>query len=350
MSYKVVSLETLREQRRRNTVEEQIVYVSPVNGEMRTVTKKIVNGEMEVFEFDKPLGEMVTTPAGLDQLVQKTVIDLELGREAVPLLYGPIYRRHEDANFTEFVDTKPFTNAQIVFLEHLEGEEIKFGTRKVGPKDTVPIITYAAGFQVTEDMIEYDKTWEITELNRAMGEAYNALLNHLHLYPILSYAYPAKNKTAADTTGGTYKEKLRNTIRSGLIHASQDKNTDTKAPRRPNILLAHSSKRWDIEEVLGRMVINGTEYPSISNLDTLIFYDGYSITVGEKTYDYPGVDPAKAYLIEGQKYFRELIKHDMRVDAGNADLSRLIQNQVVGRFRRGVLASPVNAVEELTLP
>lgn len=345
---RIISIETLKEERRKKTIEEKIPYV--INGEMKTVTKKMVNGEMEVLEFSKPIGEMLTTPAGLDSIVQKTVIDLELGREAVPLLYGPIYRRIEDPNFTEYVDIAPFTYAQVVFLEHMELEEVKFGSRKVGSKDTVPIITYAAGLQWTEDMIEYDKTWQISEANRALGEAYNALLNHIHLYPILSYNYPAKNKTAADTTGATLLERLRNTIKAGLIHASQDKNTVTGAPRRPTVLLAHSSRRWDIEECLQRMQIGGTIYPAISQIDTLIFYDGWSTVVGEKTYEYPGVDPNKAYLIEPQKYFRELVKHDLRIDASGGDLTRLIENAIVARARRGVVASPANAVEELTLP
>lgn len=346
---KVISIETLKEERRKQTIEQEIPYISPC-GELKTVKKRIINGEMEVFELTKPLGEMITTPDGLDQIVQNSIINLELGREQVPLLYTPIYRRVEDANFTEHVDIYPFIGARVVFLEHMELEEVKFGTRKIGPKDTVPIITYAAGFEWTEDMVLYDKTWERAELDRALGEAYNALLNHIHLYPIISFNYPAKNKTAADTTGTSYLEKLRNTIKAGLIHASQDKNTDTGAPRRPNILLAHSSKRWDIEECLQRMQIGGTVYPAISQIDTLIFYDGWSTVVGEKTYTYPGVDPGKAYLIEGQKYFRELVKHDLRVDAAGADLTRLVEQQIVARARRGVVASPANAVEELTLP
>jgi len=346
---KIISIETLKEERRKQTIEQEIPYISP-KGEMKTVKKRIVNGEMEVFELTKPLGEMITTPDGLNQIVQNTVINLELGREAVPLLYGPIYRRVEDANFTEYVDIWPFIGAQVVFLQHMELEEVKFGTRKIGAKDTVPIITYAAGFEWTEDMVLYDKTWERAELDRALGEAYNALLNHLHLNPILSYTYAAKNKTAADTTGTTLLEKMRNTIKAGLVHAAQDKNTDTRAPRRPNILLAHSSRRWDIEECLQRFQVGGTIYPAIGQIDTLIFYDGWTITVGEKTYEYAGCPTDKAYLIEGQKYYRELVKHDLRVDAAGADLTRLVEQQIVARARRGVVASPANSVEELTLP
>lgn len=346
--YKVLSVETLLAERRARNIETIVPYT--FNGELKSTVKKITNGEMEVFDFQRPLGEMITTPAGLENIVQKSVIDLELGRENVPLLYSPIYRRVEDANFTQFVDVAPFTGAYVVFLEHLELEEVKFGTKKIGTKDTVPIITHAAGLQWTEDMVLYDKTWEMAEASRSFGEAHNALLNNIHLSPIISFAYAAKNKTAADATGATMLEKIRNTIKNGFIHSSVDKNTDTKSPRRPNILLAHSSRRWDIEESLQRMQIGGTVYPAISQIDTLIFYDGWSTVVGEKTYDYTGVATNKAYLIEGKKYFRELVKHDLRIDASGADITRLVEDAMVGRSRRGVIASPANAVEELTLP
>lgn len=345
---RIISAETLIAERRGRNIEVAVPYTFA--GEIRTVTKKIVNGEMEVYDFEKPLGEMLTTPAGIDSVVQKSVIDLELGKETVPLLYSPIYRRVEDANFTEHVDVSPFTGAQVIFLEHMELEGVKFGSRKIGAKDTIPIITYTGGLEWTEDMVLYDKTWEMSEASRSMGEAYNALLNHIHLYPIISYSYASKNKTAASTEGSTMLEKMRNTIKAGLIASSTDKNSDTKSPRKPNILLAHSSRRWDIEECLQRMQIGGTVYSAISQIDTLIFYDGWSTMVGEKSYTYSGVPTNKAYLIEGQKYFRELIKHDLRVDATGGDLKRLIENAVVGRARRGVIASPANSVQELTLP
>lgn len=349
MALTIISTDTMKAERRKQSIEIDVPFLAP-GGALKAVKKTMINGEMETFEFSKPLGEMLTTAAGLYDVVQKTVIDLELGREAVPLLYNPIYRRMEDTNFTEFVDIAPFIGTRIVFLEHMELEEVKFGSRKIGPKDTAPIITYAGGFEITEDMRVYDKTWEITETSRAMGEAYNALLNHIHLYPIISFNYASKNKTAADTTGTTYREKLRQTLKNALIHASQDKNTDTGAPRRPRVLLANSVNRWDLEEVLQRMVISGTEYPAISGIDTIIFYDGWTVTVGEKTYTYDGVAANKAYLIEPQKYFRELVKHDLMVDASSADLSRLIEQLIVGRARRGVVCSPANSVEEISLP
>lgn len=355
----IISIETLRAARRSQTVETPVLYVG-ADGKLKTVTKRIVNGEMEVFELDRPTGEMLTTPAGLDALVQKTVIDLELGREAVPLLYGPIYRRMEDANFTEHVEVQGIlASARVVFLEHLELEEVRFGARVLGTKQTVPIITYAAGFQWTEDMVLYDKTWEAAEASRAMGEAYNALLNHIHLAPIITYAYPAANRTAAQTEGDGNSRVLniRKTIRQGLIDAANAKVRDAgtndivQNGRRPTILLAHPSNRFDIEEALQRHQVGGTIYPALNtSITTLIYYEGWEVTVGERTYTYPGCPTDKAYLIDPQRWFRELVKHDLRVDASGADLKRLIENAVVGRARRGIYAAPANAVQEITLP
>src|SRR5690606_29897794 len=349
MSVRVISLETLREARRQQTVEERVPY--EIGGQLRYVTKRIVNGEMEVYDLERPVGEMIVTPEGLDRFVQKVVVDLELGREQVPLLYKPIYRTIENPNFTQHVEVQGFVSrAQVVFAEHLEGEEVRFGTRRLGEKETVPMVTWAAGFEWTEDVVEYDQTWQIAELSQGMGEAYNALLNHLHLFPILSFAYPARNRTPAQTGHGTLLENMRATLRQALIDAANDKDPETNRGRRGSILLAHPSRRWDIEEALQRMQIAGTIYPALGQIDTIILYDGWSTVVGDRSYEFPGVDPEKAYLIEPRRYAVELIKHDLRVDATPGDKKRLIDGGMVGRARRGLYAAPAKFVQEVQLP
>jgi hypothetical protein len=71
----------------------------------------------------------------------------------------------------------------VVFLQKFEGGEVEFGTLSKGVPSLGAIQTYAAGFEWTEDMIEFDRTWSIELQNQAFGRAYNALLNHLHLSP-----------------------------------------------------------------------------------------------------------------------------------------------------------------------
>ncbi len=101
---RIISIDTLRDERRKQNIEADVPFIGP-GGTPGSVSKRIVNGEMDTYELTRPpIGEMLTTPAGLYELVQKSVIDLELGREQMPLLYQPIYRSIEDKNFTEFVD------------------------------------------------------------------------------------------------------------------------------------------------------------------------------------------------------------------------------------------------------
>lgn len=316
------------------------------------VDKVTARGEMEVIELDKPYGELLTSAAGAESIIQKTVLDLELGRETQPLLYQPIYRRRENRGFTRWVEIGgPNGRAHSVFIEHLEGQEVMFGTRTLSSKETVPILTYTNGFQWTEDMEEFDLTWEAEEANRSIGEAYNAVLNHLHLFPIIDYAYAAKNITAAITTAATQYENDRATIRKALQDAALDINTDTGRGRTPTIILAHSSNRFRITEALQQRQIGGTIFEPIGQqLTTVILYDGWSDTVGQKPYVYGGTPTTHIFLIEPTRYFQELVKHDLRVDVGDGDLTRLINNAIVARARRGVYAAPANAVQKVALP
>lgn len=353
---KIITIESLRQERRdelRRLAEyKQLVPYRWVGGEMRAVPLVWQQGDPLVPEFDRPVGELMTLPSGYEAVIQNSVINVALGREALPILYTPIYGRLQDRNLTQHVDITGLNSgrAQAVFLEKMEGEEIKFGARTFQSKDVVPLAMYATGFQWTYEMTLWDKTWEVAETGRAVGEAYNALLNHLHLYPIISYAYAAKNQTPADATGANLYEKTRLTLQNAFQNAALDVDTETRRGRRPSVLLAHSSRRFQIEDALQRRLIGGTDFPALSGIDTVIYYDGYSITVGEKTYTYGGCPTGKGYLIEPKTWFRELVKIDLENDSGNADVSRLIGNQFVWWTVRGVFASPANAVEEITWP
>lgn len=346
----IISRETLLEARRKQTITDNIEY--EINGKRKGVQKKMANGEMELMKLNRPFGEMITSPEGLDGILQKVSLDVDFGREQVPLLYTPIYRRISNPQLPRLVPVAEFSQARAVFLEHMEGQEVTFGERVINKGDGVPIVVYAAGFDgYTVETTAFDETWRLDLLNQAIGEAYNALLNNIHLAPIINYTYATKNKTAAVSDATlTYIEKLRATIRKGIQHAMSDKNTITGAVRRPTVLLASSARQMDITDALARMVVNGTEYNALSQITTLIFYDGWTVTVGDNTYTYAGVDANKAYLIDPSRYFIELVKQDLVVETGSPDITRLVSAPMAAYAMRGVYASPADAVEEVTLP
>lgn len=329
-------------------------YAHTTDGGRRIVTVQDIKRERErrnglpaVAHFDQPLHRVITT-SDTPAVTRKITLDVNAGRDNVPLLYGPIYDNMSDERLPRNVDTNLIAQAAVVFLRRLEGGEVRFGHMSTGTTTSVPIVNYSAGFEYTEEVIMYDETWSLERLNRAFGEAYNALLNHIHLDAINSFTYAAGNLTAADATGATLLEKTRNTIIAGLRTAANG--------RRPaSVMLASGADRYKIQDALERRTdANNNVLPGISEIDTIIFYDGYSITVGEKTYTYPGIAANTAYLIMPRSKMLELVRtvngQDMFVVQGNADVSRRIADQIVAHTYRGLYCDAAGSVQKITLP
>lgn len=304
----------------------------------------------KVLKLKKSIKEMIATPNGALDLIQKVRVDVEFGQAEVPLLYKPVYDTIPGPFPARAVQLgENLLQANIVFLEKFEGGEVQFGTLSRGVPKFVTLQTYAAAFEYTEDMIEWDSTFEVEMLNRAMGRAYNYLLNHLHLSPIITFTYSTgvnSNTTPFDVTAGAdTQHKTLNTFRSAYQTA-----VSAKPQRTPSIILASESDRFQIEDALLAPVrdAQGNPLPRVP-VDTIIYYDGATITVGNKTYTYPGVTPGTAFFLMPKFKFKEFIHHDLRVDATEDDLSRLIAAEIVGRARRGLYADLANSVQKLIL-
>lgn len=342
-NYNVWSVEQVRSRRKQMSVEEDIPYT--IGGEQKTVTKEMKQGNLLVPELSRPLGELLATDEELEEMMEKVVLDVELGRERVPTVYEPIYERIEDRNFPRVFDAKWAVEGLVVFLEYMEGSEIKMGTMAAHEGPIARIQTWAAGFEYTEDMIEYDHTFEVEELNRAFGEAYNALLNHIHLYPIISASYDSDHTTNSSDVA-TDDDPWQLQIKQTLRQAMRDANLE----RRPgSVLLTSRYMEGEIEEALDTMVIDGTEYPSVGGIDDIIYYDGWDTKVGKKEYSYSGVSEDIAYLIRPRRGFKELVKHGLIIDAQPGKLKRLIEEAIVGRTRRGVFAAIDENVQKIDL-
>lgn len=341
---RIYSIEELRNERRRMTVDAQVPFV--LNGKLLVVPKKIVNGEMETFELTRPVGEMLTSGSveQFKELIQKAVLDVELGREQVPILYKPIYDTLSDPNMPKLIDAKWALYGTVIFLEHIEGEEIKFGRLAAEQGPVARVTTYAAGFEYTKEMKDFNDSFSVELLNRSMGEAHNALLNHIHLYPIISYTYKAANKTA-------YQGAVGDDVWVGMYKTLNKAVSDTATAKRPGtILLASGVDKANIEMALkGGYQINGTTYPAVNGIESIVYYDGWTVQVGKKTYEYAGVTPGKAYIIRPRRGFKELLKQDLRIEATGGDLSRLVESQIIGYAYRGVFAALDENVQEVTL-
>lgn len=333
---------------------------SPVReaiGEMvsaNVVSEQALRGQSNEFldealeaELRQPISEMITTSQGSMDLLEKVRIDVDFGLAEVPLLYNPVYETVPGPFPGGVVQINENTlQGNVVFLEKFEAGEIVFGTIQKGVPATAPITTYAAGFEWTEDMIEFDRTWDITLNNRAFGRSYNYLLNHIHLSPIIAFGYGGGNLTAANATGATQQEKTLLTFQAAYKTAVQ------AAPQRtPSVVLANEADRFQIEDALLTPVLDANGRPLARvPVDTIIYYNGATVTNGVKSYVYPGVTAGTCFFIFPKQRAKELVHHDLRIDIGPQDISRLIEGQQVGRTRRGVYLDPANMVQKLTLP
>jgi hypothetical protein len=301
---------------------------------------------METLEFSRSIGEMLSSGSveQFKDLLRKVVLDVELGREQVQLLYQPIYDRIQDANLPRVLDAKWALTGTVVFTEHMEGEEVKFGRLQAEEGPVARILPYTAGFEYTKEMKDFNEAFSVEILNRAMGEAYNALLNHMHLAPIISFNYKSANKTSYQGASGDLAWV-------GVYKTLTKAISDAAVAKRPGtVLLASTADQANIEMALkGGHQIEGTVYPAIGGIQSVIYYDGWEVTVGKKSYSYAGVTPGKAYLIRPKRGFKELVKQDLRIEATAGDLSRLIESQIVGYAYRGVYAAVEENCQEIAI-
>lgn len=281
---------------------------------------------------------------------QRLRFEVNAGRDEEPLLYAPLYDIVSDASLPELVKTYTMGPGGVIFEEVFEGGEVKFSSITSGSY-SVPIRHWATGLEYSKDLVIFNSLWNVGIVERQMGVAHNALLNHLHLAPILTYTYAAANQTAANTDGDSVAENYMLTLQDAVTNAK----ADTTNPRRgPYILLISSANMFTMERALTRVPQTGLERQSsaMDMIRSVIVYDGWSGTRGLRSVTYSGVTTNKAYLISQQyrgQDFRSFEKQGLQQGGTQEDVSRFL-TQVVYDSYYGVYANPIASVEEVTLP
>lgn len=276
--------------------------------------------------------------------------EVDNGRIQVPLLYTPIYSEIRDPNLPRNVTVNRIGPGGVVLERIYEGGEIKFAS-VVSSEITAQILHYGVGLEYSKQLVMFNELWTVSIVERAVGQAYNALLNHLHLSPILTFSYQAANQTGANTAGSTTVEDHLLTIEDAITNS----RTDTTNPRQgPYTLLVSSADATVIGKALTEVPQQGVTLRSdiLNSINNIVVYDGWTGTRGSKSTTYSGVSSGKAYLISSQfqdQDFVSYMKQDLAEAGQEQDVSRLL-TQVVWDTAFGVYANPEAAVEEITLP
>ena len=315
-----------------------------VIAEMRAGKSEGIQWSDDVQSGKATIAEMIGTGDGgsSTDFLEKTTYDAYQGRESVELIYKEIYSTREDATFPKLMTAREYGPVQVVFVEKFEGGEVKFGELAPGTEKVVRFHTYAAGLEWSEDMVEYNEFWSLTDASLAFGENYNKLLNHLHLSPIITGTYATTGSTDASQKTAQ-KDGTAQLVAYNTNFITTWERAMAILPQ-GSIVLRNSSDAVYMERQVAQDLLDnqtGTPGPVKSKFSTYKFidYDGEEVQVGDRTYVYGGVPAGNVFVIVPKRNFIEYIKHDLRITSGNADESRLIVDQMVGRARRAVFAA-----------
>lgn len=301
--------------------------------------------------IQQTVAEFIGTDNFSSQWYERQRYEVDAGRDQEPLLYQTIYNEIVDSNLPRSVTVNKLGPAGVVLEQILEGGEVKFMSVG-GSSYAVTILHYAVGLQYNKDLMVFNELWRLAPIERQLGIAYNALRNHVHLYPIVSYSYAAANQTAASSVGSTLAEKYVSTLEDAITASK----TDTSNPRRgPYDLLIPGALEFKVTNALKRRLQDGIDEQSdaISQIQNIIVYDGWTGTRGMEETTYAGVTAGKGLLVSKQyreQDFQSFVKQGLESAMGNPDLSRFIIEQTVWDTYMGVYANPIAAVEEITWP
>jgi hypothetical protein len=206
--------------------------------------------------------------------------------------------------------------------------------------------TLAAGLEYTEDMVEYNEFFRVTDQARAMARAWIGTVNYIAFAPLIL-------GTFVTTAGGLIEQRNAQYGRGAYDPTAQAiaYNTSVQQTLRdavtvlPNAkyIVCNSADQLLIEDAIAGAMLPDLQ-PSVVKRKlspaNIIVWDGFETVVGAKTYEYPGVTSGTIYLVSGAKTnFKFYHKHKLRITQDGGDLSRLIVAQDVGRSRGGVYSA-----------
>ena len=334
---------------------------------------RAADGTLKNLKMTKPIGEFLGSSAMVEELAQVVTVQIESGRDEHPLLYKGLYNTISNPGLPRLISSGFEMYADSVWLEHLEGQEVRFGTTRAEMGPTVPMVTYTNGFEWDEDIEVYDEGWRVEMANKAIGDSYNALLNHIYLSPLIEFDYATAGNTTSFQTAPSNNEleSIRLTLRQALYDASKHEDGQgRKHPIAPSVALCNLGTAYKLNDALslisdtsaigsgtnstdlflGRQSDTAGPNPSVNQISSIIAYDGDHMQMGNLRWDYGGIADDEVFLVQPKRNMWEYIKHDMRVDTERpSDLSRLVIAQMVARTRRGMLAVPGSAIWKVAL-
>ncbi|MGP1438302.1 MAG: hypothetical protein ACTTKH_04445 [Treponema sp.] len=349
----IISHKTIREEaisQKQKVAKSYSIQGGAVKGEMNMVVtgtppKRLFTSPMFDDLIKKPMGEM--NAQDLKNLVQQVIIDIASEQASIPPLYKTIYEEIVDSSFPASLEVKDIIGLQTAFGIVGDGESVPLGEFKCEELGTVHFKTYATGYSVTEEWVAFNQFWKIAQANKAIGQAHTAILDHIHLSPIISAEYKDDKLTKKETVkDGTPLQIVYASLRKGLKDAMSRKNSRGYTFK-PTLALCNSSTALDVMSAIKGETERGKTLGSLGMIEKVVIYDGWAGTVNNVKYEFIAPKDNEVYLVEPKNGFKALVKKELTKIEQKGNVLSLSNLEVAEFFMRAVVADVSGAVHKV---
>lgn len=310
-------------------------------------SSKIFTQEMLDHVASLPKGEMMSMQE-VRAFIEQSTLDITKAFEEHPALYTEVYEVIKNGDFSDTVKVQDVIGLQAAFSAIHDGESVALASYKVKKSEIVNILTFAVGYSITSDWLAYNQSWKIGQANKALGNAYSAILDHIHFLPIIKGNYSGTSETKKVSTGKTELETVWLTLRKGIQDAL--KRTSIHGYKlRPTVALCNSATAMDVEAAVNGLLQNGSQLGSLGVITKVIAYDGWEGEVNGAKHTFEAPKDNEVYLIQPKQAFKSLVKTDITELKQRGNVLTLSELDVAQFFRCGVLADVTNSVHKVTL-
>lgn len=307
--------------------------------------KRIFDNEKFAQLKNKPAGELHITE--LKELMKQTIIDISSEQAQKPPIYTNIYEEIKDSSFPASLQVKDVIGLQTAFSIVGDGQAVPLADFRVDDMGTVYFKTFATGYSVTEEWVAFNQFWKVEMANKAIAQAYNAILDHIHLSPIIKATYGADKETGKATiSGATPLVTVYNSLRNGIKDAMR-RRTARGGILRPSVALCNSSTALDVLSAIKGETEKGKTLGSIGMIENVISYDGWVGEVNGIKYEFGAPADNEVFLIEPKRGFKALVKKEITKIEQKGNVLTLGNLDVVEFFMRAVVADVANSVHKV---
>jgi hypothetical protein len=296
-------------------------------------------------------------PADWQSLWDALRIDISIRKAARETIRQNFYNMIDMPGSSRTFDATEFFPYSVVFEENNgEGQSVNQGETRAGQVEAITHLIFAAGFTWTLLAELFDESLDPEKISDAVLIGANGLKDDRGITPITGFAYAGVQQTPAAVLAGANRQELLYLTLEDAIDDLGDRDdpiTDRNIDASDLRILASSYDARHIARVAGGLPsTNERIYGGISEISSVVGYDGETIRGRVKDTVYAGVTKGTAYLVKKNRYMNIGIKRNLTLETDmTPDVTTLSREQRSWYFVEGKQTTGIQYfIQEITLP